>query len=294
MDKDLEHMLKSLEQTKFNIEARTKNTNLLADQDPNYGLTNNSVTKSHALSRAYYRFSLVEKRCMEALISKLHPLRSDNNLQEIELSALEYAKAYNVPVNIAYRDLASAVHDLMRKVITADRPNGKEGRIEFTVMSKAEYKADEGKIVCAFNSYILPYLLKLSGKFSSYPLKQTADFSSSYTWRFYEILISWAQPKDKTNGRLMGWINSQPVDELREMLGVPKSYTWKNFEHQVLNVASKELLEKACIGVFFERVKTNRKITHLNIKFIESDQTTLPLEGGKPPKKPAKRRPNAV
>jgi plasmid replication initiation protein len=289
MDKDIEQMLKTIESTQLNIEARTKNKNLEADQDPTHKVADNSVTKSHALSRAYYRFGLVEKRCMEALISKLNPLRSDNNLQEIELSALEYAKAYNVPVNVAYRDLSSAVHGLMRRVITADRPNGKPGRIEFTVMSKAEYKDDEGKILCAYNPYILPYLLKLSGKFSSYPLKNATDFSSSYTWRFYEILSSWAQDKKQTGGRLMGWINKQSVDELREMLGVPASYTWKNFDQQVLNTAKNELLEKAHIAVFFERIKTNRKITHLNIKFIESDQTTLPLEGGEKPKKTRKK-----
>jgi plasmid replication initiation protein len=282
-------MLKTIELTQLNIETRTKNKNLEAEQDPNHDIADNSITKSHALSRAYYRVGLVEKRCMEALISKLNPLRSDNKIQEVELSALEYAKAYNVSTNTAYRDLSNAIHSLMSETITADRPNGKPGRIEFTIMSKAEYKDDEGKVVCAYNPYLLPYLLKLSSKFSSYPLKNAADFSSSYTWRFYEILVSWAQDKKQTNGRLMGWINRQSVDELREMLGVPASYTWKNFEQQVLNMAKNELLEKAHIAVFFERIKTNRKITHLNIKFIESDQTILPLEGGEKPKKPRKK-----
>lgn len=288
MDTDLAQMLKTLEQAQRNQEARTKNGNTDAEADPLYELADNSVTKSHALTRAYYRFGLVEKRCMEALISKLHPLRGDNNIQEIELTALGYAKAYNVSSKVAYRDLSNAVHNLMRGVITADRHDGKAGRVEFTVMAKAEYKDDEGKIVCAFNPYILPYLLKLSGKFSSYPLRHAADFSSSYTWRFYEILVSWAQPKEHHNGLLIGWISKQSVDELREMMGVPKSYTWKNFNQQVLEVVQTELREKLNIAVFFERIKTGRKITHLNIKFIESDQTTLPLEGGEPPKKTRK------
>lgn len=288
MDKDLEHMLRSIEQAQRNTEARTVNTNTVADADPLHEVINNTVTKSHALSRAYYRFGLVEKRVVEALISKLNPMRADNP-QFIELSALEYAKTYNTPAKVAYRDLASSVHELMRKTITADRPNGKLGRVEFTVMSKAEYKDDQGMIECVFNPLIVPYLLKLSGQFSSYPLKNAADFSSSYAWRFYEILVSWAQPKEKTNELLMGWINKQSVDELREMLGVPASYTWGMFESRVLDVIKKELLEKAQIAVFFQQIKTSRKITHLNIKFIESDQTILPLEGGEKPKKPRKK-----
>ena len=282
MDKDLEQMLKTLEQIQKKTEARTKNTNLVADADPLHDITQNTITKSHALSRAYYRFGLVEKRVMEALISKLNPLRSDN-AQFLELSALEYAKAYNVPANVAYRDLANAVYDLMRKVITADRPNGKSGKIEFTVMAKAEYMDDQGLIECVFNPLIVPYLLKLSNKFSSYPLRNVADFSSSYTWRFYELLVSWAQPKEHTNGLLIGWINNQSVDELREMLGVPDSYKWIHFD-KMLETVKVELCEKAGIAVFFERIKTSRKITHLNIKFVESDQTILPLKGGNPKK----------
>lgn len=253
-------------------QARTANANIAANSDPHYDLANNTVTKSHALSRAYYRFGLVEKRCMEALISKLHPLRTDNPIQEIELSAVQYAKTYSVPTNDAYRDLSNAVHALMHRVITADRPVGKKGRIEFTVMIKAEYKEDEGKISCAFNPLIVPYLLGLREKFSSYPLRQAVNFSSSYTWRFYELLVSWAQPKKDTGERFMGWIEKQSVDELREMIGVPDSYKWVHFSAMLEGVIT-ELKEKANIAVFIKRIKTVRKITHLTIQFIEDKPT---------------------
>lgn len=288
---DLEQMLASLQRTQANRETQTKNINLEAAGDPWHDLLDNTVTKSHALSRAYYRLGLVEKRCMEALISKLHPLRSDNNLREIELSALEYAKTYDVSPNIAYRDIASAVQALIHRVITADRPNGKKGRIEMTLMTYAEYKDDEGKISCEFNPRIVPYLIGLKEKFSSYPLRDAANFSSSYTWRFYEILVSWAQPKQDTKGLFAGWVKNQSVDELREMLGVPSSYRWADFQKQVLDTVIPELKEKAKIAVFIERIKTVRKITHLNISFIEDDQMIIPLEGGEKPKKKRGRKP---
>lgn len=278
---DLEKMMRSLERARLNVEARTSNSNKQADDSLLHDVAGNTITKSHALNRAYYRFGLVEKRCMEALISKLHPLRNDNDLQELELSALEYSKAFNVSEKLAYRDIASAVGALMHRVISADRPNGKKGKYEMTVMSFAEYKDDEGKISCAFNNRIVPHLIGLREKFSSYPLKTAVNFSSSYTWRFYEVLVSWAQPKKKTGGCFMGWIDRQSVDELREMLGVPKSYKWSDFETRVLNVAQTELKEKANIFVSFQRLKTSRRITHLNIKFIENEQQPLPLEAVK-------------
>ena len=274
---DLDQMLNVLDAARVASEKKTQNTNALADADALHDVADNTVTKSHALSRAYYRLGLVEKRCMEALISKLHPLRTDNDYQEIELSALEYSKAYNVSEKLSYRDIASAVEALMHRVIKTDRTNGKPGRVDLNVMLKAEYKDDEGCISCAFSPLIVPHLIGLREKFSSYPLRKVVEFSSSYTWRFYEVLVSWAQPKGKTNGRFMGWIDHQKVEELREMLGVPKSYSWNMLETRILNVAQIELKEKANIFITFERVKTGRKITHLNIKFIEDDQHQLPF-----------------
>jgi plasmid replication initiation protein len=282
-----------LARIKANIEARTKNSNKDAEADPLYNLADNTATKSHALSRAYYRLSITEKRCMEALISKLNPLRNDND-GELELTALEYAKAYNVPTNVAYRDIAGAIDALMHRVITADRANGKPGKIQLSVMDSAEYKDDEGKIVCSFGKKITPYLLGLREKFSSYPLKKAVDFQSSYTWRFYEILVSWAQPKQDTNGVFAGWIKNQSVDELREMLGVPDSYSWGKFDTQILQVSCNELRGKASISVFIERVKTSRKITHLNISFMENDQVEMALKGGETPKKKTGRKPKAA
>ena len=199
--------------------------------------------------------------------------------QEIELSALEYSRTYNVSEKIAYRDLSNAVDALMHRVITTDREENKKGKRAFTLMSAAEYKVDEGKISCEFNYHVIPHLIGMRERFSSYPLREGVEFSSSYTWRFYEILASWSQPKSKTKGRFMGWIDRQSVEELRSMMGVPTSYTWQKFQTRVMETAQKELWEKSNISVTFERVKTGRKITHLNIKFIEDDQQKLPLGG---------------
>ena len=269
-----------LDKIRLKIEAKTSNTNTIADADESHDVADNSVTKSHALSRAYYRFGLVEKRCMEALISKLHPLRSDNQYQEIELSAIEYSRAYGVSEKIAYRDLANAVDTMMHRVITTDRAENKKGKRVFTLMSAAEYKTDEGKISCEFNHHIIPHLIGMRERFSSYPLRKTVDFSSSYTWRFYEVLVSWAQPRSVSGGRFIGWIDRQSVEELREMLGVPSSYNWGQFKKRVLDTMKLELMQKANIYIEFKEIKTSRKITHLNIKFMEDDQQQLPLSGG--------------
>ena len=73
------------------------------------------------------------------------------------------------------------------------------------------------------------------------------------------------------------------------MLGVPDGYRWNMFETRVLDTAVQELRDSANVAVFIERIKTNRKITHLNISFIEDDQIEMLLEGDEA-KKPKKRK----
>jgi plasmid replication initiation protein len=255
----------SLARIKANIEKRTTNKNTLANTDASYDTVNNSVTKSHALSRAYYRFGLVEKRCMEALISKLNPMRNDN-IQDIELRAADYAKVYGVSEKHAYEHLISAADVLLNRVITIHEDKGRI--VKLTLTARAVYEKDQGKVTVMFNPLIVPHLIGLREKFSSYPLKASVSFSSSYTWRFFELLVSWAQRKEDTGGVFAGWF-TVPVGELRQMLGVPESYVWGMFEQRVLNVATAELLEKSNIHVSITRQKTNRKITHLKIEFIE-------------------------
>ena len=287
-DKELQAIL---ERARMNKQAQTKNINKEAGADPLHELVDNTVTKSHALSRAYYRLSITEKRCMEALISKLHPLRSDNELQHIELLASEYLRTFPDSGKHAYEHLASAGDGLVNRVITVENPQEGIDRDKLTLMVRVRYAPKQGKIICTFNPLVVPHLIGLREKFSSYPLKKAVDFSSSYTWRFYEVIVSWAQPKQETNGRFMGWIHKQPVDELREMLGVPDSYSWGMFQKKVLDVVTKELREKAKIALFVENVKTVRKITHLNINFIEDDQLEMQLGGGKTPKKNRRQKP---
>ncbi|MGB0849424.1 MAG: replication initiation protein [Thiolinea sp.] len=274
-DKEL---LAILQRAQGNTQKKSKNPNQSADDDPLHNLIDNAVTKSNALARAYYRFSLVEKRVMEALISKLHPMRTDNQLQDLELTAGDYLKAFPDAGHHAYGHLAKAGHQLGRKTITT-RPETNTGEYDdYPLMAHVKYKPKEGKILYTFNPKIVPHLIGLREKFSSYPLKQAVNFKSSYTWRFYEILVSWAQPKNKIQGRFAGWIKAHPVDELRDMLGVPESYKWSDFQRQVLDVVVAELREKARVVVFIERVKTSRKITHLNINFIEDEQIPMHLE----------------
>lgn len=254
-----------LDGIRANTERHTQNSN--QEHQEKRSIADNSVTKSNQLARAYYRYNIVEKRIMEALVSRLHPTHTDNEFQDIELTAMDYAQAFSVSPKVAYRDLEKGVSGLMHRIISVEGL-GIKGRLDETLMITAHYQKDLGRIICTFNPRIVPHLVGLKEKFRSYPLKEAVSFQSSYTWRMYELLLSWSKPKSQTGGLLAGWLQIE-VEEIRKVLGVPKSYGWAMFEKTALNVVTKELREKAHIYLHIERIKTSRKITHLNIKFIQ-------------------------
>lgn len=275
MSKSLDAQIAKIQKGIAAKNARTTaNPNLETSDDRS--LACNNVTKSNALSRAYYRFSIVEKRIMEAVISRLHPMRLDNELQEITLTATEYATTYDVAKNHAYSDLSRATDGLMGKVLSTQ-----EGPylVKTTLMIQAKYHQNEGYVACTLNPLIVPHLIGMRAKFSSYPLSKALNFKSSYTWRFYELLVSWAQPKSDTGGLFCGWFDVG-TNELRSMLGVPDSYKYGMFKKTVIDKVTNELLEKADIALKLIPKKTGRRITSYTVTFAENEQQQLPLNGG--------------
>jgi plasmid replication initiation protein len=73
------------------------------------------------------------------------------------------------------------------------------------------------------------------------------------------------------------------VDELREMLEIPKSYRFNDVKRFVLNKTQTELETHTDIIFDFEEIKVGRKITHLKIKIQNNPKK---LQEVKPQEKP--------
>jgi len=253
------------------IERSAKAEKKGVQEDTRHKITENAVVKSNALARSYYRFGLTEKRIMEAMISKINSRLADlEQCQFIELSAIEYAKAFNVKLNKAYEEMEKAVGNLMAKVMTI---KGDKSRKQYALMVYAEYFKGEGKIVASFNPLITKELIGLRKNFTSYKLERTADFKSSYTWRFFEIMESWKKSTDP----FAGWFTIS-LDELKKMLGAPEKYTYKDLRVRGIDPAIQEIYKELNIQVWYESIKKGRKIVMLKFNFIEDDQKKLDLD----------------
>lgn len=258
-----------------NIERAAKAKHDEIQADSRHELIENVVTKSNALCRAYYRFNLVEKRVMESMISQLDSRLFKYQTQEVELKAVDYAKAFGVTEKSAYRELEGALDALLHRVITVEQDNR---IIKRPLMFRADYYKGEGRLVASFHPELIGHLIGLRKKFASYPLADAVEFKSSYTWRFYELMVSWAQDKKLTGGLLAGWFTVE-VDEFKNMMGAPKSFQWVHVKERIIERSQQELLETANIHLEAEYIKKGRKITHIKFQFMEDEQQQLKLEG---------------
>jgi len=218
------------------------------------------------LTRAYYRFNLAEKRVMETLISKVNPRISRESISKVEVTAIDFAKCYGIPPTLAYRQLSAASDKLLTKFITIPISENKKMKINLT--SSALYEKDSGKITITLNEMAKPHLLNLSKQFTKYPVKSVVNFKSSYTWRLYEIIISWAKDPKKASGKIEGWFKVG-VEEIRDMLGAPKSYRWSNLKRKALNVAIDEIKTKAGIVIELEEEKSGKSVASVKFTFFQ-------------------------
>jgi len=265
-------LIARLEKLKAKYEKKALKTQQEVSNDPRHEIKENSVVKSNRLARAYYRFDIVEKRIMEAMISKLDSrLANEGQMQDIRLEASEYAGAFGVKLHKAYEEMAGAVHRLMRTVITIRESD--DVKREYTLMVEAVYHKGEGHITATFNPKIAKHLVNLRERFLSYRLKQAVSFKSSYTWRLFEIMMSWK----KSDNPVAGWFTVS-VEELKEMLGAPKNYRWVNLKQRALDKAIEEIGRELNIKVWYEPIKRGRKIEMLRFNFIEDEQKRLDFQ----------------
>jgi plasmid replication initiation protein len=234
--------------------------------DPRYDLTENTVTKSNALARAKYSFSLAEKRTMEMLISKMNPLGMQFNeygTVDLTLFASEYAESTNTPVAHAYRDLRLAIKSLGVKIITVTEG---EYEVDRPLLFKAKYHAKQGHIIASFHPEFMPHLLHLAKEFTKYPLLEALKFRSQYTWRLFEMLMSVkAQRKP---------VLSLSVDEFREKMGIPNSYRWVNIS-RTIDACINEIETKTEFEVSLKKTKKGKAFAWLDFEIQQRKQSKL-------------------
>lgn len=220
---------------------------------------NQSIVKvSNELVRAVQRLTLNEKRLLMLGLSKLNTDMGINQL--INIKASELANMYGMQSSNAYTALKDTKDGLWEREAIID-----DTGIRWIITYRMQPKA--GCISLRFHPDLEPHILDLKTRFTQYLLSRAAEFSHVYSWRLFELLMQF---------RKTGVLNIT-VEEFKQILETPEAYE-RDFgliRSKVINVALKEIKDKAGLPVKLSVEKEGRKIVMLRFTFPTEQQVAL-------------------
>ena len=233
---------------------------------------NQSIVKvSNELVRAVQRLTLNEKRLLMLGLSKLNTGMGINQL--INIKASELANMYGMQSSNAYTALKDTKERLWEREAIID-----DTGIRWIITYRMQPKA--GCISLRFHPDLESHILDLKTRFTQYLLSRAAEFSHVYSWRLFELLMQF---------RITGVLNI-PVEEFKRILETPEAYE-RDFgliRSKVINVALKEIKDKAGLPVKLSVEKEGRKIVMLRFTFPTEQQLSLVSESKPTEPKPPK------
>lgn len=219
------------------------------------------VCKSNMLIEAHYKLTLVELRVVLLGVAKLNPREPVPD--GIELTAAEYAYAYDTPRNDVYKAFDHAATRLPDRTLEVFDKAGTGKRISWL---KPNTTAAElcpkgyGAFNLCFSDEVKAYLAGLSRCFTVYELEKIAPLNSYYSMRLYEQLCQW-----RSTGKLV-----ITLEDFRGRLGLEGEYVrFKHLKYRVIEAAIEELSEKSGLRISWEVNRRSNKVVGLTFNFEE-------------------------
>jgi hypothetical protein len=236
-----------------------------------------SVTQHNDLIRAQYDMSLLEMRLFIALLARIN--RGDkeftpfkipvNELFYIEERAgEEKSDKSNKVGGKTYTQIKRAVIRLSSRTFTIESKdeNGNREVVSNPLMATCRYKEKSGYVIAQFNNFVKPYLLELTGGFTTAQELTLLGFRSFYSFRVYWLLKLNAFNRD---------IIQVGVDEIKHMFNLTGKYAnYADFKRFVLDVAQQEIAPTD-MAFEFEPVKEGRSVAAIMFKLLRPNLIAL-------------------
>ena len=228
----------------------------------------NLIVKDNALITASHKLGETEQRLILLAILKAREYcDSVEQLKgkELIIHADDYMQTFGVTRQGAYKALKQAVMGLYRAEWGYKYINNKGNKVvayeRFT--QSAKYIEAEATVKFMFANAIIPLLVELEKRFTTYEIEQVAQLSSSYAMRLYEFFM---QHLDKKTGK--GWLDIS-LDDLRFRFGLlPTEYqAMKDFKKRVLELSLKQINTKTDLSATYTQRKQGRVIVGFRFDF---------------------------
>lgn len=225
------------------------------------------VVKLNRLNTATQNLSLTEVRIMQLAIVDAREtgqgLTSDSPLT---ISASRYAETFGVSRQSAYEAILNAEKTLFDRRFSFLDDDDK--MVKSRWVQRVKYLDNEASIEVILTYDVVKEITRIDGYdqfFTQYLIEQTANMSSAYSVRLYELLIQWKTAK-KTP--VFG------IKVFREQMGVEPSQYKRIYDlkKNVIDLAVKEINKVADLKVSYEQEKKGRKIIGFKFKVLQENK----------------------
>ncbi len=214
-------------------------------------MDNSLIVKSNDLIEARYSLNLNEQKIILYAVSKLD--KNKDNFNILSLDVKEFTELLGTDTN-RYGEIRDVVRELRKKEVIIDAI---EGEIITGWLSSIQNKS--GVIELEFSQKLIPYLLQLKERFTSYQLKNILYLKNKYSIRIYELLKQYQNMA--TNTRKFDLI------EFKNMLMLEESQyrRFYDFDRFVLRPSANEINKFTDINIDYEKITKGRKV--IGIKY---------------------------
>ena len=233
-------------------------------------MKNNLIVKSNQVVEAGYELTTNEQRLVLLGISRIPKGENIDATAGYEITAQEFAEAYNIHPKTAYRELKEATSRLYERsiVIRTEKQTMKVRWANMIVTDNPYFPdvlADENwkRVIIFFSPQIVPYLANLKANFTQYLQSDISNVSGAYTIRFYELICQY-----RNIGK-----REISIADLRFMLNLYDKYPlFYDLKKRVIEPAIKEINEKTPMQISYEQKKKGKTVVAILLKFKEKPQ----------------------
>ncbi|HDX6270432.1 TPA: replication initiation protein, partial [Campylobacter fetus subsp. venerealis] len=189
------------------------------------------VTQANAMINSKYTLNLSEQRLILFAIAQIDSV-NDESFFKFSCTVRELEKELGIELKESrLKDLAMNI--LKKPLLIKEGINW----IACNWFSSFKYYGGEARMEFKISDDLVPYLLKLKEKFTTYSLEVAIQFQGKYTTRFYEFCM---QVRNQNKKEIIF-----ELDFLYELLQLPKTMrAFGQFKRDVLDPSINEINEK--------------------------------------------------
>ena len=231
------------------------------------------VKKDNRLIEAKYKLSIHEQRLLFILLGNI--TIEDEDFQSYEINISKLAEQFGMEKSKSlYFEMQEAADTLLTKRIKLIDTD--EDSDTVTWLSRSKYKKGAGKINVEFHPALKPYLLQLKSHFTQYQISAVAQFKSSYSIRFYELLKMF-----EYKGKGGQFYREFTIRELRDYMQIDKGIyeNFKDLRIRVIEPSVKEINSFSDIKIVqVDYIKSGRAVAEIRITAEPKNQMVMSFE----------------